>query len=189
MSKLGAGRLVFACVLGACTHDFDAFEPAGPSAGDGGSSDSAAVDSGRDSSTTDVAPPDAPPDAPSGCSGSDGITFDGHCYFLTPQASWTTSRDVCSAAGAHLVTIASTAEQGALAVLAPTQDRWIGLSRPTGSPPRDASYVWITGEARVYSNWESGEPSGSGECVRMRPSGQWNDSSCSMSFAAICERD
>jgi hypothetical protein len=195
MAMRRAVPLVLTCAMAAaCTHDFDVFEP-GPNGGgaptDGQAGDGARLDSGApaDSPTTDGSGPEAATDGTGGCAGAGSITFGGHCYFLGSPASWDASKGACTSAGAHLVTIGSSQEQDALNGLAPTQDRWIGLSRPVGSQPRDSSYVWVTGEARTYTNWEFGEPNGSGECARLRPGGRWADNTCSTALAAICERE
>jgi hypothetical protein len=194
MTRDRVAPLVLTCALAACMHNFDAFEPA-PDAtappSDANAPDAGGSDVGpTDGTTDDPAPSDAPSDSTAPCTETGAIALNGHCYFLTTaSASWDTSRATCVAAGAHLVTIASASEQAAIEALAPTKDRWIGLSRPVGSPARDASYVWITGEPRTYTNWDSGEPNGSGECVRLRVGGRWAGNICASAVAAICERD
>jgi hypothetical protein len=72
-----------------------------------------------------------------------------------------------------------------------TVDRWTGLSKNASDPAMDASYHFITGEARGgYSNWFPGEPNGSGDCVRMKAGGvQWADDPCTNLHDAICERE
>jgi hypothetical protein len=99
------------------------------------------------------------------------------------------SSTTCQAAGAHLVSIGSAEEQAAVAAISSNQDRWMGLSRPTVSLPLVASYVWVTAEASTYAHWASGEPNGSGECVRIQQQGTWADNSCSTLALAICERE
>ena len=93
--------------------------------------------------------------------------------------------------GAHLVTITSSAESGAIGSISPGVDRWIGLSRTAVAPAVDSSYQWITGEPRAgYSSWSPGEPNGSGTCVRMKAGGvQWADDGCTDQRDAICERE
>lgn len=39
----------------------------------------------------------------------------------------------------------------------------------------------------AYENWFSGSPDGSGNCMRMRPSGEWDDRSCDITLAYVCE--
>jgi hypothetical protein len=182
-----------AFMLAACTHDFDVFEPIGEGGAPEASAPDAATADAAEASPADTSPSDsadAPSEASPACAEAGAITFGGHCYFATPAAAaWDASRTTCSSAGAHLVTLGSAAEETAVLALAPTKDKWIGMSRPVGSPPKDASYVWVTGEPRTYTDWDQGEPNGSGECVRLRAGGKWTDNSCGSSLVAICERE
>ena len=169
-----------ALVAASCTHDFDQFDTTGddattPPPGDAG------VDH-------DAAPPS---DAASSCGDAGAIAFGGHCYFAaSAPGSWDASRTACVAAGAHLLTITSAGEQTAAAQVSPGVDRWIGLERAADAGATDASsFGWITGETTSYSNWSSGEPNGSGPCVRMKSDGTWGDQVCADSLAAICEVD
>jgi hypothetical protein len=127
---------------------------------------------------------DAPP-----CTGPNTKVFDGRCYFLTTSAlSFNGARDACIAAGGHLVTITSMAEQLALAEVAGGIERWMGFSRPVGSPIGKESFKWITGEAVTFDNWAPPEPDGSGECARLLGGGLWADRACDNAFVGICER-
>jgi len=92
-------------------------------------------------------------------------------------------------AGAHLVTITTSAEQTAVIALGSGTERWIGLFRNSGAAV-DTSYTWITGEGRNgFSAWSSGEPNSSGQCVRLLATGLWADQDCTLSLASICERE
>jgi len=131
-----------------------------------------------------------PPVDTGGCTDPGGKTFGGHCYFPTPLSRyWTTSRDGCTAVGAHLVTITSAEENAFVATFATTGERWIGLYRPDGTSYNASSYRWVTTETGTYRNWDSSEPNFSGQCVRMRSNGRWADQSCSINLIAICERE
>jgi len=192
-----------ACVLGlwltACSLNFDAFDPqsGGADAAHDVSDDSAdampGMDASVDASSSDVEAGVAlDADATGPCNGPGAVSFAGHCYFaLGANQDFTTATSTCVAGGAHLVTITSSAESGAIASINPGVDRWIGLSKAAAAPPVDSSYQWITGEARAgYSNWSPGEPNGSGNCVRMKAGGvQWADDECTNLHDAVCERE
>jgi hypothetical protein len=171
--------------VAACTHDFDVFEPG---ASDGGATP---ADAGMGTDAGNTVDAGTTVDSGSTCTESGAQALDGHCYFLLGnRSSWDEAKDACAGARAHLVTIGSSAEQSLVQGISPNQDRWIGLRRPTGSDPGEASFTWVTGEARSFSQWDSGEPDGSGECVRMdRGPGRWSDAACSSSLQALCERD
>jgi hypothetical protein len=207
----------FGFVLTACTMDFDVFQPrgAGTDAADGtrasdamsaeGPSD-AAIDSTTDASNDTV--PDTSSDrsndstdAPGATDASDAaipctevgaVSFGGHCYFaLGSTSSFAAASSACTNLGAHLVTISSSAESSAVTPISTNVDRWMGLSKNASDPATDASYRFVTGEARGgYSNWSSGEPNGSGDCVRAKAGGiQWADDVCTNLHDAICERE
>ncbi|MBK6690865.1 MAG: C-type lectin domain-containing protein [Myxococcales bacterium] len=177
--------------------------------GEGGAvTDSSAIDGAliTDATTPDAAPGDAstpdssvPVDASAdarlpACTESGAVLALGHCYFgLAANQSWDAAKASCEAAGAHLVTITSAAEQTVAAGFASGKERWIALRRPNGSAANDASYTWSTGEARGgFSSWASNEPNGSGECVRLTNGGSWGDTSCNGGGggrSGLCERD
>ena len=48
---------------------------------------------------------------------------------------------------------------------------------------------WVTGEAANYLKWDVSEPTGAGECGRMKRGGAWGDSSCAAQVVAFCERE
>jgi len=167
MKLRGGGFVVVVCALG-CTHDFDAFNPVA-----GAGSDSAV-------------------DTPIGgkCTEAGAKAFSGHCYFpLAATKTWDDAKSECAAAGGHLVTITSSEESTAVEAMVSGSERWIGLRRDVGSPPVDASFKWITGEAATYKSWAPGEPNTSNECARILGAGHWGAQPCSRALAAICERD
>lgn len=166
-----------ALLCAGCTHDFDAFTTGAPE-GDASINDGA-KDTLPTSDGTSVA-----------CTESGAKTFGGHCYFaLSGNRNWDSGRTGCTGVGAHLVTISSAAEESFVETISGGSDRWIGLSRPSGSPVVDASFSWVTGEAFSFKAWASGEPNDSGLCVRIRTGGQWSDTSCNNTNTAICERE
>jgi len=121
----------------------------------------------------------------------------GHYYTLLSPGSWTDSEAAAIAfLGGHLVTINDAAEQafvqGTIGALANAQgcpsgpnicNLWTGLrssTAPVGSAV-EANYSWVSGEAKTYTNWLAGEPSGDnpGGYVTMAagsaPAYGWND--------------
>lgn len=137
-----------------------------------------------DTAVVDTAVPDtAPP-----CSEATGKMFGGHCYFTLTSRTQPTAVADCAAAGAHLVTVTSSAEHDFLKTVG-TGDRWIGLKAP--SPTNDrATYQWITGEGKSFNAWYSADPDNMGPCVAMHGTlQQWVDRGCGDSNAAICERE
>ncbi len=155
---------VSAIALGGCTYDFDKYEPTG------------ATDTGTSPTT--------------GCTEAGSRTYNGHCYFpTTSPLSWADAKKTCETAAAHLAVITTSNEQAAIESMASGSDRWIGLSRPAGSPNEVGRFTWVTGEAPNYFKWDIGEPTGAGECGRMKRGGPWGDSSCASPILAICERE
>jgi hypothetical protein len=133
------------------------------------------------------------------CTEAGAVQAAGHCYFglSTPQ-TWDGGLTACAALGAHLATLTTDAEQKAAATVFPTTERWIGLRRATGTPVVDASYAWITGEARGFQHWAQSEPNAGcptcnanivAECGRMIATDEWADDSCGAQHPVVCERD
>lgn len=148
-----------------CVYDFDQFTP---TSGDAGAAvDTGAVDSGG-----------ACPGKSSG----------GHCYFTTSGAlGFAAAKAACEGAGGHLATVSSSAEEGVVESVG-SGERWIGLSRPAGSPNKADSFAWITGEPITYFKWAPTQPAGAGECALIRASGGWADGACANALVGVCER-
>jgi hypothetical protein len=176
-----------------------------PDAGDETGSTVEGGDPGTEASTGDAGGGDVVTiDAPDGeagppsCSEVGAQVHANHCYFplntVTGQ-TWAMANQGCAAAGAHLVTITSAAEQTFVRALA-TGERFIGMRRDEDAGAFErASFKWITGEAaNGYHNWKDDEPNGSispAFCVRLLEDGQWADGPCDPipAFNAICERE
>lgn len=114
--------------------------------------------------------------------------FDGRLYRLLAHSddtpiTWHESRLACENWGAHLVTIQSRDENNFVAGMLGRANRnhaWIGFT----DEPQEGEWVWITGEAVTFTNWDtvySNEPNGGtrenygmifGPGVRF---GLWND--------------
>ncbi len=94
-------------------------------------------------------------------------TFDpanGHYYDLIPGAyTWTNARAAAQAQTylglqGHLATITSSVENAFVNGLGDVQALWLGGYQLPGSQEPAGGWVWITGEAWSYTNWEPGEP-------------------------------
>lgn len=109
------------------------------------------------------------------------LYYGGHAYFLTSAATtWTDAEAEAVGMGGHLVTINDSAEELALwGALGVQQRFWIGLYNPL-SNGNAGSFVWSSGEASAYRNWNNGEPSnGNGTedytVINWANGGKWND--------------
>ena len=84
----------------------------------------------------------------------------GHRYqnFAGP-ATWDQANAAAEAAGGHLATATSPAENAFIAGLVPPgTESWIGgILQPSGG------WMWVTGEAFAYTNWADGEGGIAGE--------------------------
>ena len=95
--------------------------------------------------------------------------------------------------GGHLVSIASSNENNVVFSLRGTSksnddddDVWIGLKYNNDA----RAFAWSDGTVTSYRNWSAGEPSSSGDCVRMNRDSTWADSYCSLVFSKryyVCE--
>jgi len=164
-TRTAAGALIL--LAGGCTYDFDAYSPVAAAPADAATQNDA---------------------APTGCSEPGAKPALGRCYFptATPQA-WSDARKACESVGAYLATIATVEEQLAVSAVG-AGDRWIGLSRPDGSPNTSESFRWTTGEAVTFTRWSGGKPTGAGTCVQLDASGVWRDRACGDALLSICER-
>lgn len=173
----------------------DGLGAADTSASDGSVPDTFAPDtSAPDTFAPDTLAPDtfapdtAKPDTGPPCTEITGKLFAGHCYFTLTARDQPAAKSACAAAGAHLVTVGSSAEHDFLKTMG-SGDRWIGLESKTPSNNR-ADYAWVTGEPKTFEQWYAADPDAMGPCAAMHGSLQaWVDRACSQSNAAICERE
>ena len=95
----------------------------------------------------------------------------GHGYLIVTVAdgiTWTDADVAATAAGGHLATIATAAENAfVLALVVPVAAGWVVFSPSTtqlgpwlGASKRAATWSWVTGEPWGYTSWVSGQPSG-----------------------------
>ncbi len=92
---------------------------------------------------------------------AEGGTGNSYELILDGEISYLAARGAASAAGGHLVSLTSPAEQAFIEGLlgsddAPTGSYWIGLEQ------RLDSFVWSTGEAIDYTNFAPAEPNNFG---------------------------
>lgn len=129
-----------------------------------------------------------------------------HCYLVVPELlTFPAAQAHCLTLGAHLVTLASAAENDFAWSLSPDA-HWIGST--DGKGPKEATagtYGWLTGEPFAYGNWSSEQPNasktecgdsnGGGTCYEHcafqwssgEQPGQWNDRFCLHTIASVCE--
>ena len=103
--------------------------------------------------------------------------------------AWADARAACIAMGGDLAVFATKAEQDAVVAamidVAPgIADAWIGL----GDQATEGAYLWVDGTKPTWTTWAPNEPNNSGDqdCVRLYPSGLWNDSPCADAHPRIC---
>ena len=88
-------------------------------------------------------------------SGPTGNTYD---LVTDPNTSWSSANAAAKAAGGHLVTITTPAEQTFVQQLltdgnAGTGQYWMGFTRSNAT-----AFGWITPEPVGYTHWQTGEP-------------------------------
>lgn len=89
-------------------------------------------------------------------------SFGGSRYFAStvPQLWWN-AQAICLAAGGHLVTMGSAAENTFVGSYNPGTFYWIGFYQnlSSGSYAEPAGgWEWITGEPVIFTGWAGGEP-------------------------------
>lgn len=111
----------------------------------------------------------------------------GHSYSLStpPQSiTWSDARDAAIAAGGHLATITSAAENAFIVSLGLSNRwTWVGASQTDVTAEPLGGWTWVTGEPMDYQNWSAGEPNNlynatfnqSEDWMMIFPDGKWND--------------
>lgn len=115
-----------------------------------------------------------------------GLAVNGHCQQAKFQlitngfSSYAAAKADAESRGGHLATITSDAEWR---MFTNTVGRaftngtwWLGASDVV----QEGTWVWLTGETTIYSQWASGEPSGTGvngneDYLVLNNEGMWND--------------
>ncbi|HEX2673282.1 MAG TPA: C-type lectin domain-containing protein, partial [Polyangiaceae bacterium] len=128
-----------------------------------------------------------------------------HCYLLdTEQRTFADAQTHCKDLKAHLITLASEAEND-FAWALHGDEHWIGSQ--DGKMPKQSgvgTFTWLTGEPFDYTNWSQGQPNASktscvdsGDCYEHcafqwkggAHDNMWNDRYCMHTIASICEWD
>ena len=114
--------------------------------------------------------------------------FEGRIYqFCTGARTWADAVADCAGMGYHIVDIISLAEntfiQSQTSALAPSADWWIGFT----DAATEGTFLWSTGATQGDTNWDSGQPNDTGDCVIMFASGTWNDTDCGATYPTVCE--
>ncbi|XP_062503614.1 class II receptor tyrosine kinase-like isoform X2 [Corticium candelabrum] len=113
------------------------------------------------------------------------------CYRLVSTSKiWEKAETDCITREGHLASIASVTEDSVVLSLRGTSssdrnDTWIGLHDQVV----ENTFVWSDGTSSTYTNWDTAgnEPSGSGDCVRIRSDGKWKYQNCTASYPYVCE--
>ena len=112
--------------------------------------------------------------------GADWVTWapevggNGHDYLAVavPEGiNWHDAQAAAEAAGGHLATPTSAAENAFIFSLVDSAEFWVefpsngwalgpwlGGLQPPGSPEPAGGWLWVTGEAWSYTNWHAGQP-------------------------------
>ncbi len=122
-----------------------------------------------------------------------GYTFIGELdnskYYVTNTAtSWTTAQANAVAAGGHLATVTSQAENDFINNngTASSGSFWLGLQNVNLTP----TFQWVNGEPVSYTNWNDGEPNETHQQVYARlisGTGKWTDRLNSATFNGVLE--
>lgn len=113
----------------------------------------------------------------------------GHIYqaILVPDGiTWDDAKLAAEAAGGHLATTTSTAENDFVFDLVAdkpefwneTWGPWLGGFQPGNSPEPGGNWQWVTGEDFDFTNWRRGEPNNNGGEDALHyifASSEWND--------------
>ncbi|MCB9234635.1 MAG: HYR domain-containing protein [Bacteroidia bacterium] len=100
-------------------------------------------------------------------------TFGGNYYYVSNSGTdYLTARAQAIAAGGHVATVGSSAENSFL-LNGTSGDIWLGFTDEVV----EGTFVWETCEPVTYTNWNTGEPNNAGneDYLHMYTSGLWND--------------
>ncbi len=112
----------------------------------------------------------------------------GKNYYISLAAqNWTVARTTALSNGGQLASIPNQAVNALFQSNLTTTNGWIGLN----DMDLEGNYEWSNENNIVYTNWESGEPSGTvnEDYVEMDPRGRWNDAVNSQSIISFMELD
>ena len=115
-------------------------------------------------------------------------SYGDHRYLVTDSMTWSQAQALAVSLGGNLVTINDAAEQQ---WVDNTFDQfgnfWLGLTDEAS----EGTWVWASGEAVTYTNWNSGEPNTTSYdyAYMENGAGGWRDNSATGSLRAVLEFD
>ena len=118
---------------------------------------------------------------------SSWLKYGGHCYFEnTEENNWEDARTFCKGNSGYLLEIETAAENTFLNGAFLGEKYWIGGQ----DFALDGVYVWDSGNALIFENWEDGQPDNKDDdedCIRSTLNWKWRDKDCNMLHKSICE--
>ena len=119
-----------------------------------------------------------------------------HLYLYVEMAkTWHGASTYCRSRGGHLVTIESASENDFVYELS-KGNTWLGAS----DEAQEGTWVWVTGEQLIYTNWEKDEPNnccppescGGADCIpehflTYKYDTYWNDVPTNTRMPFVCE--
>lgn len=109
--------------------------------------------------------------------------YGGEPYmYCSATLEWAAAQTVCHTYGYELITMNDAAENTWAMSIATSYGWtsgyifWMGFN----DIAVEGTFVWASGDAATYTNWNSGEPNNSGgeDCAHTWSSGKWNDIPC-----------
>jgi hypothetical protein len=112
-------------------------------------------------------------------------------YAILGMMTWNEAQTAAEQLGGNLVTIRSEAENDAVRMLAESlgANVWLGFT-DSEDFSQEGDFVWASGEPTLYTNWNTGEPSNSGDedfAAMYFSSGLWNDANANIRYYAVVE--
>jgi hypothetical protein len=117
-------------------------------------------------------------------------TFGGRAYYVSgTNYTWTAANNLAISNGGFMASVGSASENSFIrnaATAAGISSYWIGFT----DEAVEGTFVWTTGEAASYANWNAGEPNNAGneDYTQVYPNGLWNDAGSGVSIPFILER-
>ena len=115
------------------------------------------------------------------------VKFEGHFLKCVEHDSftWQQAKEKCESMGGYLASVTSAEKQTLIQSLCNTTYAWLGGQEVNGQ------WTWLTDETWGYTNWNSGEPSESGDGVGLRKNidGTWAARKTDINGRSICEWD
>ena len=133
-----------------------------------------------------------------------------HYRLHTEPLPWDQAEAACVAAGGHLASIHSAAEQSQVVATGAGGNTWVGLNDLAVEAGCDGdAFVWVDGTSNEFNNWSAGEPNdwndgaahcdggaagigsqgdadGGEDCVELSATGTWNEASCARPQPFVC---